>query len=183
MLATLFNLRWLLRHRSLSISPSPTTTTSNIALPALLARRWLGLPFVLDFEDGLYLVRHYQSATYRRIERAVYRSCAAVIVVNPGLEERMRACGVAKPTVVIHGYFNGADVASDPRSRRERNARSCLPATTRAASASTNCNATSRIARRAGRSISAGAAGRPKPRPSARSVRRQRTRQLPRLCA
>lgn len=111
-LATLFNLCWLARLRSHVDLAIIYNYHLEYALPALWARHRLGLPFVLDYEDGLYLVRHYRSATYRWIERAVYRACSAVIVVNPGLKERLVACGVDKPAVVIHGYFNGSDVAN-----------------------------------------------------------------------
>ena len=121
-LATLFNLRWLRRHRSQVDLVITYNYHLEYALPALYARRRLALPFVLDYEDGLFLVRHYQSTFYRWIEHAVYRACSAVIVVNPGLRQRMLACGVDKPTAVIHGYFNAADVSAvtaAPGSQRE----------------------------------------------------------------
>ncbi|MEO8280406.1 MAG: glycosyltransferase [Ideonella sp.] len=111
-LAAGFNLRWLRRHRSQIDLAIIYNYHLEYSLPALCARRWLALPFVLDYEDGLYLVRHYQRPLYRWIERAVYRGCSAVIVVNPGLRQRMLACGVDKPTAVINGYFNAADVAA-----------------------------------------------------------------------
>lgn len=121
-LATAFALRWLARHhRDIDLAITYNYHL-EYALPALWARRRHGLPFVLDFEDGLFLVPHYRRPLYRWIERAVYRACAAVIVVNPGLRERMLACGVDKPTAVIHGLFNGADpggLAAAPGAPRE----------------------------------------------------------------
>ncbi len=109
-LATLFKLRWLARHRSRTDLVLIYNYHLEYALPALLARRFFDLPFVLDYEDGLYLVRHYQSLLYGWIERAVYRDCSAVILVNPGLQRRLDNYGVDKPVVVIHGYFNHATV-------------------------------------------------------------------------
>lgn len=108
LLATLFMLRWLQRRHAEIDLAITYNYHLEFALPALWARRRLGLPFVLDFEDGLFLTRHYQRPLYRWIERAVYRSCSAVIVVNPGLRDHMRALGHDKPTAVIHGLFNAA---------------------------------------------------------------------------
>ncbi len=121
-LATLFTLRWLIRQRMQIDLAITYNYHLEYALPALWARRRHALPFVLDYEDGLYLVRHYQRPIYRWIERAVYRACSAVIVVNPGLRTHMLACGIDKPTAVIHGYFNDASVAglsASPGTQRE----------------------------------------------------------------
>ncbi|WP_418319523.1 glycosyltransferase [Piscinibacter sakaiensis] len=121
-IATLFALHWLARHRAEVDLAIIYNYHLEFALPALWARRRHGLPFVLGYEDGLYLVRHYRSALYRWIERAVYRACSAVIYVNPQLRERLQACGVDKPGAVIHGYFNDADVSAltpQPGSSRE----------------------------------------------------------------
>lgn len=107
-LATLFNLRWLRRRHGEVDLAITYNYHLEFALPALWARRFLGLPFVLDFEDGLYLVRHYRRPLYRWIEQAVYRSCAGVVAVNPGLQDHMRRMGHDKPTAVIHGLFNAA---------------------------------------------------------------------------
>ncbi len=121
-LATRHAQRWLVQQRSRIDLAMVYNYDPERALPVLWAQRRHALPFVLDYEDGFYLARHYNGPLYRAIERAIYRHCSAVIAVNEGLLERIAALGFEPPAQVIHGYFNDADIsrlAASPGATKE----------------------------------------------------------------
>lgn len=86
----------------------------EFALPALVLSCLVGMPVVLDYEDGLFLDRGYRTRMYRLLERWVYRRCSGFLLVNPGLRERIELIG-QRPVDpqrigVIHGYFNAGQL-------------------------------------------------------------------------
>ena len=106
-----FNAWELLRRRSSTDLVVIYNYHAEFAIPALLAAKFARMPFVLDYEDGLFLDRRYQSVFYRSIERAVYSACSSIIYVNPRLADRVGRLGAETPHAVIHSYFNRADTA------------------------------------------------------------------------
>lgn len=82
---------------------------AEFSIPALIARKALGLPFVLDYEDGLFLDKSYSGTMFSLLERAVYKNCAGFILVNPDLRKRIDKIGRGQAsliTSIVHSYFN-----------------------------------------------------------------------------
>ena len=57
-------------------------------LPALVGKKWFGLPILMDYEDGLFLDKGYQSSFYRYLEKMAYRETEGFFLVNGSLKER-----------------------------------------------------------------------------------------------
>jgi glycosyltransferase involved in cell wall biosynthesis len=121
-IASAFNVWELLKRRGSTDLIVIYNYHAEFAIPALFAAKFTGVPFILDYEDGLFLDRGYQSAFYRAIERAIYRACSGIIYVNQRLAERVDPVNAGMPHVVIHSYFNHAralDLKASPGTRRE----------------------------------------------------------------
>jgi len=108
-IASAFNTWELLKRRGSTDLVVIYNYHAEFAIPALVAAKFAGIPFLLDYEDGLYLDRHYRSAFYRAIEQATYGACSGIIYVNPKLAERVGRFKDMTPHAVIHSYFNRAD--------------------------------------------------------------------------
>ena len=104
---TAFNIYWLVGHYKEYQIVIFYNFHVEFAVPSLVARRVFGLEIVMDYEDGLFDDKGYQSSFYRYLEKAVYRGATGFILVNAGLKERIRLFGQAeKPIVVINGFFD-----------------------------------------------------------------------------
>jgi hypothetical protein len=66
------------------------------AAALLCAARECGLKTLLEYEDGLFLDKEWQTPEGRAFEKEVYEAASACLVVNAGLEARVREV-TAKP--------------------------------------------------------------------------------------
>jgi hypothetical protein len=79
----------------------------EFSLPALIARRLFGHPIIMDYEDGLFLNKGYQGIFYRFWEKTVYKNTSAFILVNDGLESRLKQFLSKEPVAVtINGFID-----------------------------------------------------------------------------
>lgn len=79
----------------------------EFSFPAALIGRLLRMPIILDYEDGLYHEKKYQSVFFRWYEKYIYTHVAGIILVNEGLLKRIKqVTEKAIPTLTLHGIFN-----------------------------------------------------------------------------
>ena len=115
---TAFNLYWICRHFRKYQLVVFYNYHKEYFLPAYLGKKWFGLPIVMDYEDGLFLDKGYQSPLYRYLEKAAYRETDGFLLVNQGLKERIDARGQGhKPTVIVNGFLD-RDVLEENRGWR-----------------------------------------------------------------
>jgi hypothetical protein len=106
-IGTAFNVYWLVRHSRKYQLVIFYNYHIEFSVPSLLAKKLLGLKIIMDYEDGLFLDKGYQSSLYRYLEKTVYRESEGFILVNRGLIDRIRQFGQEnKPSVVINGFLD-----------------------------------------------------------------------------
>ncbi|HIJ40752.1 MAG TPA: glycosyltransferase [Deltaproteobacteria bacterium] len=102
-----FNLYWICRHFRKYDLVVFYNYHKEYFLPALLGKKWFGLPILMDYEDGLFLDKGYQSSLYRYIEKTAYRETEGFFLVNGSLRERLRIYGQDhKPSLVVNGFLD-----------------------------------------------------------------------------
>ena len=102
-----FNLYWICRHFRKYDLVIFYNYHKEYFLPAYLGKKLFGLPILMDYEDGLFLDKGYQSFLYRYLEKKAYRESRGFFLVNRGLKERISAHGQGhKPTLVMNGFLD-----------------------------------------------------------------------------
>ena len=106
---TLFGMSWLTRHHRRYQMVIFYNYHAEFCLPALFGKRVFGLKAVMDYEDGLFNDKGYQTGFYRCLEKRAYRESSGFILVNRGLRERVeKFARDKKPAVIINGYLDTA---------------------------------------------------------------------------
>ncbi len=102
-----FNLYWICKHFRKYQLVVFYNYHKEYFLPAYVGKRFFGLRILMDYEDGLFLDKGYQSAFYRYLEKAAYRETDGFFLVNGSLKERIEACSKGhKPTLVLNGLLD-----------------------------------------------------------------------------
>ena len=102
-----FNLYWICRHFRKYQLVVFYNYHKEYFLPAYMGKKWFALPILMDYEDGLFLDKGYQSPLYRCIEKASYRETDGFVLVNGSLKERISAFGQGhKPALVLNGLLD-----------------------------------------------------------------------------
>ena len=106
---TAFNLYWICRYFRKYDLVVYYNYHKEYFLPALLGKKLFGLPVMMDYEDGLFLDKGYQSSLYRCLEKRAYGEADGFLLVNRGLKERISSFGQGhKPALVINGLMDTA---------------------------------------------------------------------------
>ena len=102
-----FNLYWICRHFRKYQLVVFYNYHKEYFLPAWVGKKWFGLPILMDYEDGLFLDKGYQSPLYRYLEKAAYRETDGFFLVNGNLKKRIDAFGPGhKPALVLNGLLD-----------------------------------------------------------------------------
>ena len=94
-----------------------TSTPLTVAIPALVAKRTRGLPFVFEVRDLWpdvpvatgHLRGSVQVKAAYALERRAYRSAAHIVAISPGIKSRIVGKGIppSKISVITHGCDMG----------------------------------------------------------------------------